>query len=166
MSEKADRYWAQFIASLPGDRERPSRYYEAFSFGTSKESAGIITPLVLSGVKTATGSLLWVYEAEGRDPPKVGEFSIVTDGEKEPVCVIQDTEIRILPYNEVDEGFAWDGGEEDRTLTSWRQMYWDYIVLECSRIQRKPTPKTPLVCERFRVVYKEPYRPELLHIES
>jgi uncharacterized protein YhfF len=131
-----------------------------FSFGTSKESARLITPLVLSGVKTATGSLQWLYEAEGRTPPKIGDLSIVKDSHDEPVCIIQDTEVRIIPFDEVDETFAWDGGEEDRTLESWRQIYRDYIGLECARIGRKPTPKTPLVCERFRVVYKEPLKTE------
>ncbi len=158
-TEKADRYWEQFLASLPAGAERPAAYYEAFSFGSSSESTRTITPLVLDGIKTATGSLLWVYEAEGRRPPMVGDYSIVTDGE-EPVAVILDAEVRILPYDEVDAAFAWDGGEEDRSLESWREMYWEYILLECGRISREPTLKTPLVCERFRVVYKEPLKQE------
>jgi hypothetical protein len=32
-------------------------------------------------------------------------------------------------------------------------MYWRYILSECARIQREPTRKTPLVCERFGAVY-------------
>ena len=159
MSPKIDRYWAQFLDSLPGT-ERPGQYYDAFSFGATKESAALIAPLVLNGIKTATGSLQWVYEAEGRMPPGVGDHSIVTDGNGEPVCIILDTEVRIIPFDEVDEAFAWDGGEEDRTLESWRQIYREYIDLECARIGREPTPKTPLVCERFRVIYKEPLIPE------
>ena len=159
MSEETDLYWAQFLASLPEDSDRPRQYYEAFCFGTTKKSAKLITPLVLSGIKTATGSLQWVYEAQGRTPPKAGDYSIVTDGDGQPVCIILDTEIRIIPFDEVDEAFAWDGGEEDRTLKSWRKIYWDYIRLECARIDRKPARKTPLVRERFRVVYKEQLKP-------
>jgi uncharacterized protein YhfF len=155
MTGKVDRYWAQFLQSLPGDAERP-RLYDAFSFGTSKESASTIAALVLEGVKTATGSPQWVHEAHGKPIPRPGDYSIVTDGDGEPVCIIQDVEVRIIPYNEVDAAFAWDGGEEDRTLESWRKIYWDYIVLECSRIGREPAEHTPLVCERFRVVYREP----------
>jgi uncharacterized protein YhfF len=160
MSQSTDRYWAQFLRSLPDNSERPPQYYDAFYFGTSRESAALILPLVLSGVKTATGSLEWVYEAEGRTPPKAGDHSIVTDGNGEPVCIIQDMEVRIVPFDEVDEAFAWDGGEEDRTLESWRKIYRDYIELECARIGREPMPKTPLVCERFRVVYKDRLQPE------
>jgi uncharacterized protein YhfF len=149
-------YWAQYLASLPDGSDRPAEYYEAFHFGSSEESCDLITPLVLNGTKTATGSLLWVYEEEGRRPPEAGDYSIVTDAEGGPVCVILDTEIRNIPYDEVDRAFASDGGEEDRTLESWRQIYWEYIISECARIQREPSHKTPLVCERFRVVYKEP----------
>ncbi len=158
-TEIVKHYWAQFLASLPPGAERPVEYYEAFSFGSSKESTRSITPLVLEGIKTATGSLLWSYEAEGRRPPMVGDYSIVTGGE-EPVGVLLDTEVRILPYDQVDAAFAWDGGEEDRTLDSWRQMYWDYIVQECARLGREPTLQVPLVCERFHLVYKEALKAE------
>ena len=158
MSPRTDRYWAQFLDALPHDTERPRQYYEAFYFGTTKESARLLTPLVLNGVKTATGSLQWVYEAEGRLPPQVGDHSIVMNGDDEPVCIIRDTEIRIIAFNEVDEAFAWDGGEDDRTLESWRWIYRDYIRLECARIGREPTPQTPLACERFQIVHKEPLK--------
>lgn len=39
---------------------------------------------------------------------------------------------------------------------SWRLMYGKVIVSECERIKREPTPNAPLVCERFRVVYRAP----------
>lgn len=160
MPQNVDRYWAQFLESLPHTSERPQQYYETFYFGTSKESAELIAALVVDGIKTATGSLQWVYDAEGKPIPKPGDYSIVTNGEGEPVCIIQDTEVNIIPFDEVDEAFAWDGGEEDRTLESWRRIYWDYIVSECTRIHREPALKTPLVCERFRVVYQEPLKHE------
>jgi uncharacterized protein YhfF len=160
MPPKIDRYWTQFLASLPNPSERPQQYYDAFYFGTSKESAKLIAALVVDGVKTATGSLQWVYEAEGKPIPNPGDYSIVTNGEGEPICIIQASEVNIIPFDEVDAALAWAGGEEDRTLESWRRIYWDYIVSECNRIHREATSKTPLVCERFRVVYKEPLKPE------
>jgi len=160
LPDKLRRYWTQFLESLPENAEQPVHYYDSFYFGSSKESAALITPLVLGGIKTATGSVQWVYEAEGRRPPMSGDYSIVTDGEGEPVCIIRDVEVEIIPYDEVSSAFAWEGGEEDRTLESWRRIYWDYIVSECARIKRQPTSKTPLVCERFCVVYNEPLKPE------
>jgi uncharacterized protein YhfF len=151
-----DQYWAQFRWSLPASAERPLAYYDAFSFGMTPEEATTIVALVLAGTKTATGSLLWVYEAVGKRPPQPGDFNIVYDGERRPVCIIQTSTVQLLPFDDVDATFADANGEGDRTLAGWRAIYWPYIVAECARIGREPNLKTPLVCERFQVVYAEP----------
>jgi uncharacterized protein YhfF len=103
MNPKIDRYWAQFLDTLPDTSERPQCFSDAFFFGASRESASSIAALVLDGTKTATGSLLWVYEAEGKPVPKSGDYNIVTDAEGEPLCIIQDVEIDIIPFDEVDQ---------------------------------------------------------------
>src|SRR5262245_5929242 len=69
--------------------------------------------------------------------------------------VIKTTDVRIIPFDEVTADYAWDGGEEDRDLASWREIYWAYIERECQRIGLEPTTKAPLVMERFRLVYGE-----------
>jgi uncharacterized protein YhfF len=155
---EADRYWTQYVESLPLGMDQPERYADTFSFGTAKQEATEIAALVLQGVKTATGSLQWVYEAEGQPLPKVGDQYIVRDSEDRPVCIIEVTEVQTMPFDEVDGRFAFHGGERDRTLASWRKIYRAYIASECARIGREPSEKTPLVCERFRVVYREPLR--------
>ena len=151
-----DRYWQQFLASFPAGAEAPEAYYEAAYFGVVPEDAASINPLVLAGTKTASGAILWEYEAEGKRPPRPGDHSVVTDGFEEPVCIIRTTEVRVLPFEEVDAAFAYDGGEWDRTLASWRAAYWEWIVSVCARLGREATPQTPLVCERFEVVYRCP----------
>lgn len=65
-SSRVERYWQQFLSSLDPDQPAPSRFAEAFFFGTKPESAHEITSLVLDGTKTATGALLWALEADGR----------------------------------------------------------------------------------------------------
>jgi len=154
---RADRYWAQFLEALPATARRPRTYDWVFYFG-SKRSAGEIADLVLRGIKTATGSLKWEYDAKGKRIPQPGDLSVITDGKGQPLCVIEDTEIQVVPYERLDARFAFDSGEGDRSLESTRKGYWDYVVSECTRLKRRPTRKTPLVCEWFRVVYKEPLR--------
>jgi uncharacterized protein YhfF len=156
MSERAERYWRQFLATLPPDTARPARYTGVFYFGIVPEDALPVLEPVLSGVKTATGSLLWSYEAEGKPVPRAGDHAIATDGYGNPMCIIDTVDVQVIPYDEVGEDYAWEGGERDRTLASWRAMYWDYIVGECQKLGREPSPKTPLVMERFRVAYREP----------
>lgn len=150
-----DQYWERFRnSSAAPDLGNPQHYDDAFYFGSSPESAVEIAKLVLAGIKTATGSLVWRYQHEGRRLPQVGDLNIITDGRQGPLCVIQTTEVRILPYNQVDAQFAYDGGEEDRTLDSWRKIYWAYILEECQALGRKPAEDILLVCERFRVIYQ------------
>lgn len=158
MSANVDRYWDQYLDSLPTHAARPARYADSFYFGIHPEDAEEILPLVLNGTKTATGSLKWTNEAENKPLPLVGDLSVVTNGHDDPVCIIETVDVQTIPFDEVGESFAYEGGEGDRSLANWRRMYWNYIVHECTRTGRAPSEKAPLVMERFRVVYKEPLR--------
>jgi uncharacterized protein YhfF len=155
MTIEADRYWQQYLTTLPADVDRPPAYVEAFSFGFTAEDASEIAGLVLDGTKTATGSVLWSYEADAKPLPRTGDHWVVVDGTRAPVCIIRTTDVAIIPFDEMPETYAREGGEADRTLATWRPMYWRYIVSECKRLGREPRQNTPLVMERFTVVYRE-----------
>lgn len=152
MSTNVERYWSQYLVSFPNGQQ-PSRYVESFSFGFTSTDAHEIAELVLKGTKTATGSVLWAYDADKKPLPIVGDLWIVTTAPDAPVCIIETTDVRIIPFDEVTADYAWDGGEDDRQLESWRAIYWEYIERECQRIGLEPSTKAPLVMERFRVVY-------------
>jgi uncharacterized protein YhfF len=78
--------------------------------------ANELAALVVRGEKTATSDLLWYYEQLGRELWRVGNLHIVCDWEWRPVCVIETVELRIRPFKDVDERFAFDYGEGERTL--------------------------------------------------
>lgn len=158
MPSDVDRYWNQYLDSLPAQAARAARYADSFYFGYSPEHAMEISLLVLNGTKTATGLLKCKREAECKPLPQLGDLSVVTNGHDDPVCIIETVDVQTIPYDEVGEDFAYEGGEGDRSLSNWRRMYWNYIVHECARIGRAPGEKEPLVMERFQVVYKEPLR--------
>jgi uncharacterized protein YhfF len=160
MSHATEQYWAQFIRSRRDKAELKEGYAGSFSFGFSAADAYQIADLVLNGTKTATGSVLWSYEFDKESIPRCGEYWIVLDGESIPVCIIQTTDVSIVPFDEVPECYAYEGGEEDRTMKTWRTIYWKFILSECSRIGREPNKKAPLVMERFKVVYREPLQVE------
>jgi uncharacterized protein YhfF len=65
LTTNVDRYREQFVESLPPDEPRP-QLLEAFSFGGDGPWAADVAALVLDGVKTATGGLLWAFEADVR----------------------------------------------------------------------------------------------------
>ncbi len=83
-----------------------------------------LAEFVISGKKIATASLVEYNEMHPESAPIADGYSVVTDFEGNPMCVIQTTEIRHLPFDEVDAQFAFDEGEGDQTLRYWRDGHW------------------------------------------
>jgi len=150
-SSTLESFWKTCCAALP---DAPAAPPEAWYFCDNEADADELGALVLAGTKTATCSLLWVYETEGEDVPQVGYWSIITNWAGDPLCVIQTVEVTIRPYDQVDARFAYDEGEGDRSLAYWRVAHWRFFSRECAEIGRVPAPDMPLVCERFRVVFR------------
>jgi len=122
----------------------PERYRDcpSFSFGDSPELATELAALVVSCRKRAT-----VNTPDAPDCPKVGELWIVLDGDKRPVCVIETLELTPRRFDEIDQAFAFEEGEDDRTLASWREAHENYF-----RRLGVFSPDMTLLCERFRLV--------------
>ncbi len=91
---------------------------------------------------------------EASSLPEVGQKTIVLDGNDDPLCIIETTEVEVRPYNEVDARFAYEEGEGDRSLESWRQAHWRFFSRTLPNMGKEPTPDMPLVCERFRVIHE------------
>ena len=145
-------FWSAF-ASASGEPDE-SRFLEAFAFGDSESLANELAALVLHGFKRATAASLWVLQAEGKRPPKSGDLSIVTNWGGQPLCIIETETVEIVPFSEVTADFAAAEGEGDLSLSFWRRAHAQYFTRECSRFARAFDQTMPVVCERFRVVYK------------
>jgi uncharacterized protein YhfF len=148
-----EAFWQAYLESLPAESERPAAPDSVWYFADNQATADELGELVMTGIKTATCSSLWVYEAEGEAPPAVGELSVVTNWAGDPLCVIETTEVQIRPFNEVDAQFAYDEGEGDRSLAYWRRVHTEFFTRELAEIGREPSESMPLVCERFRKVF-------------
>jgi uncharacterized protein YhfF len=154
MEDGIGTYWREFLETLEGSH-RVGRSFSIWGFGDSPEMADKLGALVKEGVKTATCSLLWEYEFDNEKLPAVGELSIITDGLGAPMCIIETTEVEIKPYDQVDETFAYDEGEGDRSLAYWRKVHWHFFGRSCERIGRDLRQDMPLICERFHLIYTE-----------
>jgi uncharacterized protein YhfF len=113
-----------------------------FSFGDSPQLADELARLVLAGKKRAT---CWAA-SEGPET-EAGKQWVVLDGGGMPIAVIETVELTQRRFDEVDEAFAFDEGEDDRTLAAWRRAHRNYF----SR-QGTFAPDMLLWCERFRLV--------------
>jgi uncharacterized protein YhfF len=145
-------FWQAYLDARPPEVVR-GEPFSAEAFGDSPELADELLELVLLGRKTATCSSLWEWEAEGEAIPAPGALTICLDGAGRPRCVIETTEVRILPMDQVDAAFACAEGEGDLSLAYWRHAHERYFRRALPRIEREFAPDMPLVCERFRVVW-------------
>jgi len=62
--------------------------------------------------------------------------------------------VEVRPYDDVDERFAHEEGEGDRSLEYWRKAHWRFFSRTLPGIGKKPSLDMPLVCERFRVIHE------------
>jgi len=153
--ESLNRFWQSYLQSLPAGHPHHSLPQpEAWGFGSGGDLAEELGQLVYDGVKTATCSLLWEYERDNESIPAVGSLSIVLDGQETPWLIIETTEIAIRPFNEVDPVFAAEEGEGDRSLAYWRAAHWRFFGRTWDDPARPISEQMPLVCERFRVLYR------------
>lgn len=149
-----EEFWQSYLGSLAADEPRPESYH-AWSFGDTPDTADELGALAARGVKTGTASLAWEYAQDTEPFPRVGELSIVLDGAGEPLCVIETTRVYTAPFDQVDAEHAYAEGEGDRSLAYWRDVHWRIFSRWCAEIGREPSESMPVVCERFRVVWKE-----------
>jgi len=125
-------------------------------FGDSAELASELGELVRQGRKSATAGLQWAWEADGDPLPSVGDREVIVDWAGAPLAVIELTEVRVVPFLEVDAEFASDEGEGDGSLAYWRAAHRAFFARECERIGRELPPDPPVVCMRFKVVHAAP----------
>jgi len=152
--ESIENYWEQFLVSLPPSSPYQTKGYVAESWGDGPAMADELGALIIQGIKTATCSALWEWEAEGNPIPKVGLITIALDGRGEPLCIVETVEVSIRKYNEVDAEFARAEGEGDLSLHYWRKAHRNFFSRVLPKIGKEFSEEMPLVCERFRLLHK------------
>jgi uncharacterized protein YhfF len=100
------------------------RDLETFSFGDGPDLANGLLELVLSGTKCAT---CWA-ESQGLLSAEVGKMMVVLDGQGVPKAIVKTIELTKRRFDEVDEAFAFDEGEGDRSLQYWREAHTRYFT--------------------------------------
>lgn len=151
--EAADAFWHRYLAATgaePGDG-----YTDLASFGDYAELADELIDLVLLGQKRATASSVDEIEQDGLPLPKVGDRWIACDGTGKPRAVIESVEVCIRPLSSVDDQFAWDEGEGDRTRDDWLRGHTAYFTRTLAEAGLRFHEDIPVAFERFTVAYQE-----------
>ena len=144
-----EQFWKTFLRNHGLDEHTP--YFECFHFELTEKWANELLRLVLAGQKKATCSSLWSFEREGQRPPRTGDYSIVTDWDGNPRCVIRTTGVRVLPFKNMTFDLCRQEGEDDN-LESWRRGHTAFFQAEGKQLGYTFSEDMPVVFETFEVV--------------
>ena len=143
-------FWEAFLQETGWPADTPC--LESFHFDLTEKWANELLRLVLEGKKRATSSSLTCYELEGARVPAPGDLSIVTDWAGEPHCVIETTQVDILPFRDMTFALCRLEGEDD-CLDSWRRSHINFFTAEGHEAGYVFTEDMPVIFEQFRVIY-------------
>ncbi len=149
--QSAAAMWAEYVAEHPEHAEEDDPPLERF--GDSAEMADELLELVLHGPKRATAGAVVEFRAEQEPLPRIGSHWIAADARGQARAVVRSRELRIGPLGSVDEAFAWDEGEGDRTRDWWVEAHLRYMRRTCARLGVDVDEQLELVFERFQVVW-------------
>lgn len=147
---KIEDFWDKFLKET--GKSSDVNYIDCFHFELTEKLANELLKLVLIGQKRATASSLWAYEIKGDNIPQKGDFSIVTDWDGNPKCVIETVEVSILPFGEITFDICKREGEDDN-LESWRKGHIKFFTSEGRELGYNFSEDMPVVFEDFEVVY-------------
>ncbi|XBO44092.1 MBL fold metallo-hydrolase [Pedococcus sp. KACC 23699] len=145
--------YADYLAAHPEVVPTPASEVAVECFGDSPELADELVEFIVGGTKRATASLVAGYAADEEPLPKVGAHWVCCDGSGRPRAVLRTWEIRLGPFRSVDERFAWDEGEYDRTLESWLEGHRRAHGREAARLGIEFTEDLEVCFERFSCVW-------------
>ncbi|MBO9577680.1 MAG: ASCH domain-containing protein [Microbacteriaceae bacterium] len=145
--------WAAFLAANPAEAHWTSELVAEF-YGGSAEMAEELVALVEVGQKRATAGVVSDFEREGQPLPRVGGYWIACGGDGRPRVVQRSVELRLGRLDSVDEAFAWDEGEGERTRADWLGGHRRYFARAfAARGAEFDEAAEEIVFERFVVVW-------------
>lgn len=152
-TEQIAVFWRRFLQATDRNPDLPVPL--AFGFGDSVELVDELFELVAAGTKRATAGSLAEMAADDEPLPRVGDLSIVLDGSMEPRLVIETTDVRVGPLSSVDDQFAWDEGEGDRSRNYWLTAHRWYFQRAFKRLGLEFNDNIEVAFERFEVIYRD-----------
>jgi uncharacterized protein YhfF len=148
----AELMWADYANAHPAAAGADAEH-TVDRFGDSAELSDELLGLVVNGPKRATADLVDEFLARGEPLPRVGSHWVACDGAGRPTVILRSTDLRIGPIGSVDAAFAWDEGEDDRSLQGWLTEHRRYWERTCAARGVTFTEDQEIVFERFRIVW-------------
>tara|TARA_Y100001960_G_C14563539_1_gene772056 strand:+ start:147 stop:638 length:492 start_codon:yes stop_codon:yes gene_type:complete len=135
----------------------PSSRYMSSTFGNPNffPANDEVTDLALVGQKQATSHLAIDFEVHNIPMRQSGDYWVMLFSSLKPCGVVQLKEVKITPFNEVDDEYAAIEGEGDSSLRHWKEVHEDYFKKQLASWGRGDewSENVPVVCEIFKLVY-------------
>jgi uncharacterized protein YhfF len=148
-SPEVEAFWQAYRRVRGVSEQR----YDVCRMGDSAGMGDELLQLILTGPKRATACLLREVESGGEMMATVGGHVVVLDGRDRPRAIWRTKTVEVKPLEQVDEAFAWDEGEGDRTRADWLAMHTRYFARRAEAEGFAFDPSMPAVFERFTVVW-------------
>lgn len=149
MGKKVSEFFKDFL-------EQTNSANRHFTFGRlcyDEQSANEAIELILQGKKTVLFSSLYSYEYGIKKLPKINDFFVVTNWQKEPKCIIKTTDIKITPFKDISQDIIKLGGK-DNSLESWRKYYIGFFEEICRENLKTFDFNMPVVIQKIELIYK------------
>ncbi len=127
--------------------------YDVVTFGDGPEMATELAELTVAGIKRATAGLVRQFGPDGEPPPVLGGHVVLLDGDGRPHAIWRTIEVRTGPLNSVDEQFAWDEGEGERTRQWWLSAHHRFFGRQAAAQGFEMHDEIETVFERFTIVW-------------
>jgi uncharacterized protein YhfF len=150
-SEIVKEFWQEFCSQ--NGNVNLNEDYQSWFFGDSQEMSVKLADFVIFGTKRATACLVLVNKIKPETAPMMNVYSVVTDFAGKPLCIIQTTGIREVPFLDVDFEFAEAEGEGYKNIEDWRKGHRDYFTKECKELGFEFNEQMVVCCERFELLY-------------
>ena len=145
-------FWSDYLAATQ-QSESEAMYSGELCF----ENDGIVgteqLQLVLGGKKTAAFTPFDSFEINREPLPVAGEVYIVEDADDNPRCIIEVTDVKVIPLNEIPWDLAQRDGENEN-LAEWREKMQEFLEDEADLCGFEAHEDSKIVCEIFRVIYR------------
>jgi uncharacterized protein YhfF len=148
-TRQTEAFWRAYVES----HKISSADYTVVAFGDTPSMATELAALVVDGRKRATCSLARDYGDAPPTLPKAGDFVVVVDGSGQPKCIWRSTDVAIKPLLAVDDQFARDEGEGDRSRQWWLDAHRRYFARQAAREGFEMHDMIEAVFERFEIVW-------------
>jgi uncharacterized protein YhfF len=143
MTPEQAAFWAAWKATGTAPPDADVRFHSAFGIGSGSAEGA---ELVISGAKTATSSL--PAEFGDHPPPKPGDLSILLGAGGRPRAIVETLSMEPLSLNQMPPDFIAAYGEWPDAASFLAGMIEWYQGIDPAF-----TADTPLLCERFRMIY-------------